>query len=84
VKSKYDHYGDGDGDGDMNAKDLDMHGLCNRILEPDRSIRFVGIPNKMGRQIISSYRSGLKPLLTRNEIEMFDTRRIEDEYKKRF
>ena len=56
--------------------------FCNRIFESDRSIRFVGIANKMGRQIISSYRSGLMPLLTRNEIEMFATGRIEDEYKK--
>jgi hypothetical protein len=58
--------------------------FCNRIFESDRSIRFVGIANKMGRQIISSYRSGLMPLLTRNEIEMFATGCIEDEYKKRF
>ena len=55
----------------MKAKDqdLDLHGLCNRILESDRSIRFVGIPNKMGKQIISDYRAGLVPLLTPWEIE---------------
>ena len=55
----------------MKAKDpdLDLHGLCNRVLESDRSIRFVGIPNKMGKQIVSSYRSGLIPLLTPWDIE---------------
>ncbi len=47
---------------DMEAEDL--QGLCNRILESDRNIRFVGISNKMGNQIISRYRSGLTPLLT--------------------
>ena len=51
------------------AKDLGLHSLCNRILESDRSIRFVGIPNKMGKQIVSSYRAGLVPLLTPWEIE---------------
>jgi hypothetical protein len=53
----------------MEAKDL--QGLCNRILESDRYIRFVGISNKMGNQIISRYRSGLTPLLTPQEIEMY-------------
>jgi hypothetical protein len=51
------------------AEDLDLHSLCNRILESDRSIRFVGVPNKMGKQIVSSYRAGLVPLLTPWEIE---------------
>ena len=49
----------------------DFQGLCDRILESDRSIRFVGISNKMGNQIISRYRSGLRPLLTPQEIEMY-------------
>jgi hypothetical protein len=53
----------------MEAEDL--QGLCNRILESDRYIGFVGISNKMGNQIISRYRSGLTPLLTPQEIEMY-------------
>ena len=53
----------------MEAEDL--QGLCNRILESDRYIRFVGISNKMGNQILSYYRSGLTPLLTPQEIEMY-------------
>src|SRR5919106_690106 len=47
----------------------DLHGLCTRILESDRSIRFVGIPNKMGNQIISRYRARVVPLLTPSEME---------------
>jgi hypothetical protein len=49
----------------------DLRRLCNKILESDNSVRFVGIPNKMGRQIVSSYRNGLILLLTPQEIEMF-------------
>jgi hypothetical protein len=48
----------------------DLQGLCNDILESDRSIRFVGISDKMGKQIASSYRAELVPLLTPIEIEM--------------
>lgn len=51
--------------------EADLQGICKRILESDRSIRFVGISNKMGNQIISRYRSGLTPLLTPQEIEMY-------------
>jgi hypothetical protein len=47
----------------------DLRGLCNDILESDRSIRFVGISDKMGDQIISSYRAELVPSLTPSEIE---------------
>jgi hypothetical protein len=48
----------------------DLQGLCNDILESDRSIRFVGISDKMSKQIASSYRAELVPLLTPMEIEM--------------
>jgi hypothetical protein len=54
-----------------NMNDEDLQGLCKRILESDRAIRFVGISNRMGNQIISKYRSGLVPLLTPQEIEMY-------------
>ncbi|HZC48211.1 MAG TPA: hypothetical protein VE244_04025 [Nitrososphaeraceae archaeon] len=49
----------------------DLRRLCNQILRSDSSVRYVIIPNKMGRQIVSSYRNGLTPLLTPQEIEMF-------------
>jgi hypothetical protein len=52
----------------MRAEDL--RGLCNDIPESDRSIKFVGISDKMGKQIISSNRAELVPLLTPSEIEM--------------
>ncbi|MDF2768863.1 MAG: hypothetical protein K0S91_1698 [Nitrososphaeraceae archaeon] len=49
----------------------DLRRLCSQILESDSSVRFVGIPNKMGRQIVSTFRNGLTLLLTQQEIEMF-------------
>jgi hypothetical protein len=48
----------------------DLHRLCNQILESDSFVRFVGIPNKMGRQIVSSFRNNLTLLLSPQEIEM--------------
>jgi hypothetical protein len=48
----------------------DLHRLCNQILESDSFVRFVGVPNKMGRQIVSSFRNNLKLLLSPQEIEM--------------
>jgi hypothetical protein len=52
-------------------KSEDLQGLCNDILESDRSLRFVGISDKTGKQVISSYRAGLNPLLTPYELEMY-------------
>jgi hypothetical protein len=49
----------------------DLRRLCNQIQESDSSVRFVGIPNKMGKQIVSSHRHNLALLLTPQEIEMF-------------
>ena len=49
----------------------DLRRLCNQIQASDSSVRFVGIPNKMGRQIVSSHRHDLALLLTPQEIEMF-------------
>lgn len=55
----------------MDETERRLDSLCSRILESDMTIRFVGISNKMGNQIISRYRSGLVPLLTPKEIEMY-------------
>src|SRR5215210_427166 len=49
----------------------DLRRLCNQIQESDSTVRFVGIPNKMGKQIVSSNRHDLALLLTPQEIEMF-------------
>ncbi|MGB7558291.1 MAG: hypothetical protein WBM37_07190, partial [Nitrososphaeraceae archaeon] len=41
------------------------------IIELDDTIRFAGIPNKFGKQIVVAYREGLNPLLTDNESELY-------------
>src|ERR671924_1232551 len=55
----------------MNEDEQRLDSLCSKIIESDKAIRFVGISNKMRNQIISRYRSGLTPLLTPSEIEMY-------------
>jgi hypothetical protein len=55
----------------MNKDEQRLDSLCSKIIESDKTIRFVGISNKMGNQIISRYRNGLTPLLTPKEIEMY-------------
>ena len=55
----------------MDEAEKRLDSLCSRIIESDKAIRFVGISNKMGNQIISRYRTGLTPLLTPKEIEMY-------------
>jgi hypothetical protein len=55
----------------MNEAEKRLDSLCIRIIESDNGIRFVGISNRMGNQIISRYRKGLTPLLTPKEIEMY-------------
>jgi len=60
-----------------------LDSLCSRIIESDNDIRFVGITNKMGNQIISRYRSGLEPLLTPEEIEVRSAISHKNVHKKR-
>jgi hypothetical protein len=55
----------------MNEDEQLLDSLSSKIIESDKAIRFVGISNKMGNQIISRYRGGLTPLLTPSEIEMY-------------
>lgn len=50
---------------------MDMHNLCKQIIELDSTIRFAGIPNKFGKQIVVEYRKGLAPLLTDSESELY-------------
>jgi hypothetical protein len=57
---------------DKTERRLCLDSLCSRIIESgDKTIRFVGISNKMGNQTISRYRGGLTALLTLQEIEMY-------------
>ena len=49
----------------------DLSNVCKKIIELDDTIRFAGIPNKFGKQIVVAYREGLNPLLTDNESELY-------------
>ena len=51
-----------------NADSLDN--LCDQILKIDRSIRFAGIANKMGKTITAAYRKGSDHLLTEDESDL--------------
>jgi hypothetical protein len=53
------------------ATGADLHNICKNIIELDDTIRFVGIPNKFGKQIVVEYRKGLDPLLTDTESELY-------------
>jgi hypothetical protein len=50
---------------------IDVHNLCKQIIELDSAIRFVGIPNKFGKQIVVEYRKDLVALLTDTESELY-------------
>ena len=49
----------------------DLHDICKKIIGLDDSIRFAGIPNKFGKQIVVEYREGLEPFLTDSESELY-------------
>ena len=53
------------------AAGANLHNICKKIIELDDTIRFVGIPNKFGKQIVVEYRKGLDPLLTDTESELY-------------
>ena len=44
--------------------------ICDEVLNSDSSIRFVCIPNKMGKIVASRYRNGLAPIITEQEVEI--------------
>jgi hypothetical protein len=50
---------------------IDIHNLCKQIIKLHSAIRFAGIPNKFGKQIVVEYRKGLVPLLTDSESELY-------------
>src|SRR5215208_6494184 len=51
--------------------EADLHSICKKIIGLDGSIRFAGIPNKFGKQIVVEYRKGLEPFLTDSESELY-------------
>jgi hypothetical protein len=54
----------------MKSADEYLAGICDQVLHSDDSIRFVGIPNKMGKLVVSRYRNRLVPIITEQEIEI--------------
>jgi hypothetical protein len=46
-----------------------MRKNADQVLHSDTSIRFVGIPNKMGKLVVSRYRHALIPIITEQEVE---------------
>lgn len=48
---------------------INLEDLCIGILKTDKSVRFAGIANRMGRLVSAKFREGLQPLLTKEELE---------------
>lgn len=48
-------------------KNSSFSDFCEKVISLDKSIRFVGLANKSGVLIASTYRDGLTPLMTREE-----------------
>src|ERR671939_1211752 len=51
--------------------EVDLHRICKKIIGLDNTIRFAGIPNKFGKQIVVEYKQGLQPILTDTESELY-------------
>jgi hypothetical protein len=50
---------------------MDLHDyICEGVQKVDRSIRYVGLANKMGTRIEDHYRNRLEPLLKENELDL--------------
>ena len=50
---------------------MDLHDyICEQVQKVDRSIRYVGLANKMGTRIEDHYRNRLEPLLKENELDL--------------
>ena len=50
---------------------MDLHYcICDRVQKVDRSIRYVGLANKMGTRIEDHYRNRLEPLLKENDLAL--------------
>jgi hypothetical protein len=45
--------------------------FCRDLLNVDKSIRFVGLANKLGSLVATSYRQNLVPLMTREETSLY-------------
>jgi len=55
----------------MRLSTMQLHDcICDRIQKVDRSIRYVGLANKMGTRVEDRYRNGLDPLLKEDELDL--------------
>ncbi|MDN5847733.1 MAG: hypothetical protein L0H53_15825 [Candidatus Nitrosocosmicus sp.] len=45
--------------------------ICNEIINLNKSIRFVGVVNNMGKLLVTSYRENLIPFMTKEETENY-------------
>ncbi|MGI8833552.1 MAG: hypothetical protein ACR2IS_13080 [Nitrososphaeraceae archaeon] len=68
----------------MDEAEQRLDSLCSRIIESDKAIRFVGISNKMGNQIISRYRAGANTIInSKRDRNVCYSVSLKDEYKER-
>jgi hypothetical protein len=49
--------------------DINLKDVCGEILLLDKSIRFAGIANKMGKVVAHEFRKDVTPMLTFEELE---------------
>jgi hypothetical protein len=49
--------------------DANLRDICNEVLSLDKSIRFAGIANKMGKVVAYEFRKDVTPLLSFEEVE---------------
>ncbi len=49
----------------------ELEDLCKQIIRSDDAIRFAGIADKYGKQVLFSYRDGLVPYLNQTESEIY-------------
>ena len=48
---------------------LDLNSICSQVVSLDRSVRFAGIVNKMGKVVAHKFREGVIPVLSFQELE---------------
>ena len=49
---------------------------CEQLLEMDKSMRFVSMANNMGSLVVTTYRQGLSPLMTRYETSKYASQAV--------
>ena len=67
----------------MDEAEQRLDSLCSRIIESDKAIRFVGISNKMGNQIIKIQGGTNTIINTKGDRNVCYSVSLKDEYKER-